>query len=133
MAGEKNFEVRLKNWLQSQGIYPLGTPKHRMTMTPMGYYEKRFGSAYTVNGLPDLHVSVKGIDVELELKAPDGRASELQKFVIKQMRDAGVMAYIVYEEAKDVPDDNIYTCFAGVKILITELLKVSEQCKYGNK
>lgn len=30
MAGEKNFENRLKKWLESEGIYPLGEPVDRM-------------------------------------------------------------------------------------------------------
>ena len=35
MAGEKNFETRLKKWLESEGIYPLGEPVDRMG-TPHG-------------------------------------------------------------------------------------------------
>ena len=31
MAGEKNFENRLKKWLESEGIYPLGEPVDRMS------------------------------------------------------------------------------------------------------
>ena len=42
MAGEKNFENRLKKWLESEGIYPLGEPVDRMSAPPCGFYEKRF-------------------------------------------------------------------------------------------
>ena len=31
MAGEKNFETRLKKWLEDEGIYPLGEPVDRMS------------------------------------------------------------------------------------------------------
>ena len=36
MAGEKNFENRLKDWLESEGIYPLGEPVDRMSAPPCG-------------------------------------------------------------------------------------------------
>lgn len=36
MAGEKNFENRLKDWLESEGIYPLGEPVDRMKAPPVG-------------------------------------------------------------------------------------------------
>ena len=38
MAGEKNFENRLKKWLESEGIYPLGEPVDRMSAPPCGFY-----------------------------------------------------------------------------------------------
>ena len=37
MAGEKNFENRLKKWLESEGIYPLGEPVDRMSAPPCGF------------------------------------------------------------------------------------------------
>ena len=33
MAAEKNFEEKLKKWLESEGIYPLGTPRQKI-ITP---------------------------------------------------------------------------------------------------
>ena len=53
MAGEKIFEEKVKRYLESKGIYRLGTPKNKMSVTPVGYYEKRFANAYTGAGLPD--------------------------------------------------------------------------------
>ena len=53
MAGEKNFENRLKEWLESEGIYPLGEPVDRMSAPPCGFYEKRWGgSRYVKSGSP---------------------------------------------------------------------------------
>ena len=52
MAGEKNFENRLKKWLESEGVYPLGEPVDRMKAPPCGYYEKRWGGGrYVKAGL----------------------------------------------------------------------------------
>ena len=55
MAGEKNFENRLKRWLESMGIYPLGHPKDKIMVHPCGYYEKRWGGGrFQKSGLPDM-------------------------------------------------------------------------------
>ena len=37
MAGEKNFENRLKEWLEAEGIYPLGEPVDHMSAPPVSY------------------------------------------------------------------------------------------------
>ena len=94
MAEEKIFEERLKRWLESEGIYRLGTPKQAMAVSPCGYYEKRWGSKYSGAGWPDMHIVVCGISVEIELKAPNGRASELQKQKLSQIADAGCIGFI---------------------------------------
>ena len=79
MASEKNFENRLKGWLNSQGIYALGTAKDKMTVEPCGYYEKRWGGGqFAKSGLPDMHVVLHSVSIELEIKAPTGKPSELQ-------------------------------------------------------
>ena len=106
MAAEKNFENRIKRWLEEKGIYALGTPIQKMTTAPIGYYEKRWGNKMTTSGLPDLHIVVKGQSLEFELKAPRGRASELQKHIIEQIIDSGCQGAIVYEYQKDIPDDD---------------------------
>ena len=80
MAGEKNFENRLKKWLEDEGIYPLGEPVNRMSAPPCGYWEKRWGGGrYVKSGLPDMRIVVKGLALEVELKATTGTPSELQK------------------------------------------------------
>ena len=94
MAEEKIFEEHLKRWLESEGIYRLGTPKQSMTVPPCGYWEKRFGSKYSGAGWPDMHIVVHGISIEIELKAPNGRASELQKQKLSQIADAGCIGFI---------------------------------------
>ena len=98
MAAEKNFENRLKKWLESIGVYPLGTEKQKMIVPPIGYYEKRWGGGYSKAGLPDMHIVVNGISIDAELKASNGRPSELQKHNIKQINGSGSIAMILYPE-----------------------------------
>ena len=101
MAAEKNFETRLKKWLQTEGIYPFGTPKNKMQAIPIGYYEKRFANRMTKSGLPDMHICVKGMSVEAEIKAEDGTPSEMQLFMINQIRTSGGFAFVVYPSGFD--------------------------------
>ena len=99
MAGEKNFENRLKDWLESEGIYPLGEPVDRMSAPPCGFYEKRWGgSRYVKSGLPDMRITVKGIALEVELKATDGTPSVLQKRNLAQINGSQGFGFILYPE-----------------------------------
>ena len=91
MAAEKRFEENLKRWLESEGIYALGTPEQDICAEPCGYWEKRWGgSKFIKAGMPDMHIVVNGISIEVELKAPNGRPSELQIQKLNQINDAGV-------------------------------------------
>ena len=97
MAAEKSFEERLKKWLESEGIYPLGTSKQDMVAIAHGYWEKRWGGGkYTKAGMPDMHIVVNGISLEVELKAPNGRPSELQIQKLNQISDAGCIALVLF-------------------------------------
>jgi len=99
MAGEKNFENRLKKWLESEGIYPLGEPVDRMSAPPCGFYEKRWGgSRYVKSGLPDMRITVKGIALEVELKATNGTPSVLQKRNLAQINGSQGFGFILYPE-----------------------------------
>ena len=95
MAAEKQFENKIKRFLESVGVYPLGTPDDKMRISPVGYYEKRHGSAFTKSGLPDMHVCIYGSSIEVEIKAEKGRVSELQKFMIQQINKSGGNAVVV--------------------------------------
>ena len=106
MGIEKNFENRIKKWLEMQGIYALGTPVQNMNVEPIGYWEKRWGSKMTPSGLPDLHVVIKGKSLEFEIKGPRGKASELQKHMIEQIIDSGCRGAVLYEHQKDIPNDD---------------------------
>lgn len=96
---EKSFENRVKDWLESEGIYPLGTAKQDMLATPCGYWEKRWGGGkYTKAGMPDMHIVVNGISIEVELKAPNGRVSALQKQKLNQIDDAKCIGLVLYPD-----------------------------------
>ena len=99
MADEKNFENRLKRWLESEGVYPLGEPVDKMKAPPCGYYEKRWGGGrYVKAGLPDMRIVVNGVALEVELKAPNGTPSELQKRNIRQINNSGGLGLILYPD-----------------------------------
>ncbi len=98
MAAEKNFENQVKRWLESEGIYPLGTEQQKITVTPCGYWEKRWGGGYSKKGLPDMHIVVNGINIDAELKASDGKPSELQKHNVVQINQSGSIAMVLYPE-----------------------------------
>lgn len=97
VAAEKSFEDKLKTWLESEGIYALGTEKQKMTTTPCGYWEKRWGGGkYVKGGMPDMHIVVNSISIEVELKAPNGRPSDLQIQKLNQIDNAGCIAMVLF-------------------------------------
>ena len=102
MAQEKQFEQKLKQWLEFEGIYALGTPKQDMRTPACGYWEKRWGGGkYIKAGMPDMHIVVNGISLEVELKAPNGRPSEIQIQKLNQIDDAGCISMVLFP--KDFP------------------------------
>lgn len=98
---EKQFENKIKRWLESEGIYKLGTPANKMTVPPVGYYEKRLGSAMTGAGKPDLLIVVKGRAIEAEIKCETGRPSELQIYILSQINKSGGFGTLVYPKDFD--------------------------------
>ena len=109
MAAEKMFENKIKNYLKNHGVYPLGTPEDKMAVKPVGYYEKRWGGGrFVKSGLPDLHIVIRGMSLEVEVKAQDGIESELQKQKREQIIASGALAYVVYPSGwlrlKDIID-----------------------------
>lgn len=99
MAAEKNFENKVKRWLASLGIYALGTPNNKMPVPPIGYYEKRWGGGYSKRGLPDMHIVIKNISIEVELKGENGTPEVLQIKILKQIIRSGCYGILLY------PDD----------------------------
>lgn len=98
MAAEKNFETKVKNWLKSEGIYDFGTAEDKMIIPPCGYYEKRWGGGYSKKGLPDMHIVVNFINIEVELKASNGKPTDLQKQKIVQANNSCSIGIILYPE-----------------------------------
>lgn len=80
MAQEKTFENKIKKWLAAHGCY----------------YVKFFANGYTRRGVPDILASVNGWFVGIEVKADNGRPSDLQYDNVQEIRNAGGYAWIVY-------------------------------------
>lgn len=85
MAAEKRFEKRIKDFLESEGCY----------------FVKFFANAYTKSGVPDILCCCNGYFVGIEVKAENGRASDLQIYNCEKIREAGGFAWVVYPEAFD--------------------------------
>ena len=96
MAEEKNLENRLKKWLHKIGVYPAGFPEDKMTGKAVGWYFKVWGGGYQKSGIPDMILNINGHFLEIELKAQDGRPSELQKLNTNRIRDSGGDACFLY-------------------------------------
>lgn len=79
MAQEKRFETKIKKFLDEQGCWCV----------------KFFANAYTKKGIPDLLCCVNGFFLAIEVKAENGRASELQKWNIDKIRSCGGKAIIL--------------------------------------
>lgn len=85
MAAEKNFENKIKKYIEEQG----------------GWQVKFFANRMTKNGIPDLLCCVGGYFVAIEVKAQNGRPSELQLYHCRKIREAGGFAFIVYPSGWD--------------------------------
>ena len=97
MGSEKLFENKIKRYLESVGVYALGSDYKNKDVPAVGYYEKRWGGGmFTKAGLPDMHICIHGHSIEVELKAPNGRVSEIQKVMLRQINDSGGYALVVY-------------------------------------
>lgn len=93
MAAEKNYENRIKKYLESKGAW----------------FVKFFANAYTSSGIPDLLICLNGRFVGIEVKQETGKPSLLQKVHLKRIGEAGgigILAYPSgYEKLKDLIDN----------------------------
>ena len=92
MAQEKQFENKIKRYLKERGCYRV----------------KYHGNYYSENGTPDILACVNGYFIAIEVKADNGKPSELQLAKIADIRKAGGFAYVAYpsgwEKLKDIID-----------------------------
>lgn len=98
MAEEKLFEGQIKKYFHSVGIYPAGFPTDRMNVEMVGWYTKIWGGGFQKSGIPDILCCVNGVTVAVEVKASNGRASELQKLNISRINKSGGIGVILYPE-----------------------------------
>lgn len=57
---------------------------------------KFFANAYTKKGIPDILACVNGYFLAIEVKAPNGRPSELQKYHIGKITESNGCAVVLY-------------------------------------
>lgn len=77
MAAEQIIQTKIQKWLRGQGYYVVNVMKA--------------GRA----GVPDLLCCINGTFVGLEVKAPNGRPTDLQRANINKINDEGGVAGIV--------------------------------------
>lgn len=86
MAAEKNFENRVKTFLKENGCW----------------FVKFFANGYTKKGIPDILVCCDGRFVGVEVKAPNGKPSELQLYNLRKIHEAGGYGVLLYPKDFDL-------------------------------
>ena len=98
MAEEKLFEGQIKKYFHSIGIYPAGYPTNKMIAPIIGWYTKIWGGGFQKSGIPDIIACINGFMVAVEVKASNGKPSELQKLNTARINAANGIAVILYPE-----------------------------------
>ena len=80
MAAEKSFEEKVKKFLATQDAW----------------YVKFFANSFTKSGIPDILACVNSYFVGIEVKAQNGKPSELQLYNVRKIREAGGFAFVLY-------------------------------------
>ncbi|KIN81221.1 nuclease [Clostridium botulinum] len=81
MAAEKNFENEIKKFLSE---------------LPKTWFYKNWSGPYSKSGIPDIIACVDGHFIGIEVKAPNGKPSELQKRNIRLIQECRGLGYILY-------------------------------------
>ena len=97
MAGEKNFENRIKRWLDEHGIW----------------YVKFFANRNTKSGVPDILVCVNGVFVGIEVKGPGGKPSPLQLYHCRKITESGGIAVVVWPSDFDRLKEMLFRLLEG--------------------
>lgn len=87
MAAEKQFENKVKTFLKDNGCW---------------FLKYWGGAAYTKSGIPDILVCCKGRFMAVEVKAPNGKPSDLQIYNLRQIDRAGGLAILLYPKDYDL-------------------------------
>lgn len=133
MAQEKSFENKVKRYLESNGVYPFGTPAQDITVPIIGYYEKRWGGGqFAKAGLPDLHIVIRGQSIESELKAPNGKPSVLQLKNLELINSSDSIGHILVENAATVERIKRYISTNHPKFKDTPIVDFDEFKKIVN-
>lgn len=77
---ERQFQKQVINFLNEQEIYHI----------------KIWGGGFQRAGIPDLICCVNGLFFALELKAENGKATPLQMYNLRKIKESGGLAMILY-------------------------------------
>lgn len=80
MGPEKTFENKIKSFIVDQG----------------GWQVKFFANGYTKSGIPDILACINGYFVGIEVKAQNGKPSDLQIHHCEKIRKSGGFAFVLY-------------------------------------
>lgn len=97
MASEKAFENKIKAYLKSQNIW----------------HVKFFANRMTKVGVPDILACVNGRFVAIEVKAANGKPSEIQLWNVEKIRKSGGIAMVLYPDQFDIFKDLIQDILEG--------------------
>lgn len=98
MAAEKQFEKQVEKFLIQHGVYRAGTPEHEITGSVNGWFTKIWGGGFQKEGIPDILMCVNGVFVSVELKAKNGKPSEMQVKNTNLIRRSGGIGLILYPD-----------------------------------
>ena len=87
IAGEKNFENRVKNFLKEQGCY---------------FFKYWGGGEFTKAGIPDIIACVAGFFLGIEVKGEKGKPSPLQIHNLRKIDDASGAGILLYPDEFEV-------------------------------
>ena len=85
MGPEKTFETKIKSFLDEQGAW----------------YVKFFANRMTKEGIPDILACINGYFVGIEVKAQNGKPSDLQLYHCEKIRKSGGFAFVLYPTGFD--------------------------------
>ena len=105
IAQEKNFENKIKKYLDTKGCW----------------HVKFFANRFTKSGVPDILACINGYFIGIEVKAQNGKPSELQLWNREKIREAGGICIVLYPNQ-----------FDEFKELVKELLN-AEKCEKVHK
>lgn len=98
MAAEKNFENKIKKYLEENG----------------GWFVKYFANRNTKSGIPDILACINGVFVGVEVKAENGKPSPLQLWHQQKIREAGGISIILYPDQFDAFKQMVFDLNQGL-------------------
>ena len=114
MAAEKQFENKVKTFLKDNGCW---------------FLKYWGGAAYTKSGIPDILVCCNGYFIGLELKAPNGKPSDLQIYNLREIDKAGGYAVLLYPKDFEKFKQFIHGLIYNTELYDTETYETYQELK----